>query len=97
MIEGFEPAEGCEGDLITIRGSGFGNDPNDLCVVVMNGERSIPLQAMRVEDDTIVARLGAVFDGAQPGPLVVGRGGGAGSSSGSYRLQEVGSGQKIVR
>ena len=48
------------GDLITIRGEGFGENPDNLCVVIMDGERSIPLQAVAATDTEIIAEVGPV-------------------------------------
>jgi hypothetical protein len=91
VITGVDPATGKQGDLITIRGANFGFEPNDLCVVVMEGgpaaaddgggaivgTRFIPLQALQVSGDQIVARLGPVPPNAQPGRLMVGLGQGS--------------------
>ena len=81
-IDEFTPDEGAAGDIITIRGSGFGNDPDDLCVVAMMGpERrcSLPMQVLDVNEDgtEIQVQVGPVFAGAQPGPIMVARGEGA--------------------
>ena len=76
-ITGIEPREGGPGTVVKIVGSGFGDDPDDLCVVVMNGGLSIPLHALEASDNTVSAELGPVPPGAQPGPIMVAVGQGA--------------------
>lgn len=73
-IASVEPTEGRPGDVITIRGTGFGNCPDNLCVVVMNGGISIPMQAIKASDTEIQAMLGEVYPGAVPGKIMVGLG-----------------------
>jgi hypothetical protein len=46
-------------------------------VIVMDGNNSIPLQALSASPTEIRARLGVVRPDAKPGPLMVGRGTGA--------------------
>src|SRR5262249_30949794 len=73
-ITGVTPAQGGEDDIITIDGTGFGNNPDNLCVVVMNGSCSIPMQVLTATDTRLTALLGAVPPGSEPGPIMVGRG-----------------------
>jgi hypothetical protein len=71
-----QPRNGREGDLIEIFGSGFGFDPDDLCITVQDSvsARLIPLRALMAGDTYIKARLGFVPPDARAGPLVVKRG-----------------------
>ena len=64
------PNAGTTGEKVIIRGSGFGSDPDDLCVVVMfpGDPVAIPLVVESCTDDTICAIIG-------PMPLVVPAGG----------------------
>lgn len=77
-ITRFTPASGTKGQLITIHGSGFGDDPNDLHVALRDGSspRLIPLEVVQVAHTELVARLGAVPPGAQAGHFMVQRGDG---------------------
>jgi len=70
-VLGFQPPEAGPGDLVQIVGTGFGNNPDNLCVVVMNGPRLIPLTAIQANEDIIVARLNSVPEDAEPGPIMV--------------------------
>jgi len=91
VITGVEPATGKQGDMIMIRGANFGNNPDNLCVVMMEGgpavdaeggiapggTRYIPLQAVEAAGDHVLARLGPVPPNARPGRIMVGLGQGA--------------------
>ena len=74
IITGFDPAVGSKGDIITIFGSGFGNDPLCVCVQVMNGASTVWMRALTAEDDRITVELGTVGPGAFAGPIGVARG-----------------------
>jgi hypothetical protein len=37
VVDGVTPAAGHEGDIITIHGRGFGNNPDNICAVIMEG------------------------------------------------------------
>ena len=74
VITAVTPAQGVEGDVITIVGTGFGNNPDNLCAVVMSGPNSVPMEVIEATDTQIRAMLGAVAPDAQPGPIMVGRG-----------------------
>jgi hypothetical protein len=80
VINEFNPRSGAEGDLITIRGSGFDPNPDNNCAVVMMTETcSLPLQVVEVTPDGTEMQVvvGPVFQGAQPGPIMVALGNGA--------------------
>ena len=70
-IENFFPKQGGNGTMITIIGGGFGNNPNDICAIIMDGDRSIPLRVLSASDDMIMAKLGPVAPGSQPGPIMI--------------------------
>ena len=74
VITGVTPTRGTEGDLITIVGTGFGNNPDNLCVVMMDGPGSLPFEVIEATDTLLRARVGAVRPDTQPGPIMVGRG-----------------------
>jgi hypothetical protein len=74
VITDVRPAQGAEGDVITIVGTGFGNNPDNLCVVMMDGPGSLPFEVIEATDTMLRARVGAVPPDAQPGPIMVGRG-----------------------
>ena len=74
VITGMEPQGGAPGQIITLRGEGFGDDPDDLCAVVMDGSRSLPLQVLTAEGTTMTARLLAIPPDARGGPIMVARG-----------------------
>ncbi|MCA9296248.1 MAG: hypothetical protein KC983_07010, partial [Phycisphaerales bacterium] len=80
VIDNFFPATGQTGDLITIFGQGFDPDPDNNCAVVMMSPTcSLPLQVIDVnpQGTVMTVQIGAVFQGAQPGPIMVGLGNGA--------------------
>jgi len=56
-IDDFTPVTGGVGDLITITGCGFGNDPDDLCVALELDGRLIGLEPIAVCFTRIVAVL----------------------------------------
>ena len=78
VITRFTPASGAKGRLITIQGSGLGDDPNDVQVALRDGTspRLIPLEVVQVASTQLVARLGMVPPNAQPGRFMVQRGDG---------------------
>ena len=79
-IEDFEPKSGEPGDLIIITGTGFDPNPDNNCAVVMMTDTcSLPLQVLEVTPDgtQMLVEVGPVFQGAQPGPIMVARGNGA--------------------
>jgi CHU_C Type IX secretion signal domain/HYR domain/Immunoglobulin domain/Bacterial Ig-like domain len=57
-----------------IQGGNFGNNPDDLCVQLMNGSSTVPLRVLWAEDDRIVAQFGLVPSNAVPGRIGVVRG-----------------------
>ena len=68
------------GDMVRIQGHGFGNDPDDLCVVVRGGDRLQPFNVdsffdvffdITVGADVIQAPMGTVTPDALPGPVMV--------------------------
>ncbi|MEM7228735.1 MAG: hypothetical protein AAF432_07965 [Planctomycetota bacterium] len=76
-IDGFTPTTGQTGDIITIFGSGFDPDPDNNCAVVMMGQFcSLPLQVIDVNPagTQMQVEVGAIWQGAQPGPIMVGLG-----------------------
>ena len=88
VITSVEPTQARQGDLVTIKGANFGNNPDNLCVVlvenagptaegVATGIRFIPLQALETTGDQITARLGPVPPAGPAGRssrLMVGKG-----------------------
>ena len=66
VIEIFEaiPHHGAQGDLITLVGSNFGNDPDDLCVAVENGSELLFLKAVAANDTGTVRSLAHSMKGA---------------------------------
>jgi hypothetical protein len=76
VITGFTPQEGTEGTLVTVRGTNFPTDPNDICMVVMDGDspRYIPFDVLESGPNAIVARLGPVPPDAKPGRIMIGLG-----------------------
>ena len=65
------PDEGFAGQIITIEGTGFGQNPDNLCLVVMNGTTAVPLQVLTATDTRLTALIGDVPPDAQPGLLMV--------------------------
>src|SRR5262249_37219772 len=76
-IDDFAPKRGGMGDIITITGGGFGQNPDNICAVIMDGQRSIPLQVLAATDTQIRAMLGPVAPEAKPGPIMIALGQGA--------------------
>ena len=76
IIDTVDPPFGGLGDVITITGAGFGDDPDDLCVLVMDGPVSIPMDVLAATDNEIKAQLGVVRPRAAPGPVMVAKGDG---------------------
>ncbi|HSH17038.1 MAG TPA: hypothetical protein VLD18_13440, partial [Verrucomicrobiae bacterium] len=83
IITGVIPATARPGDLVTIVGTGFGNNPDNLCAVVMDGfdpgsepfdGRYIPIRVLSASPTRITGLLGPVPFDAQPGPIMVGLG-----------------------
>ena len=76
-IDGFAPQAGAMGDIITIAGAGFGQNPDNICAIVMNDDLASPLEVIEATDVQIRVRLGPVTPAAKPGPIGValGRGG----------------------
>ena len=76
QITSVNRVEGGEGDLLVIRGRGFGEDPDDLCMVVAapQGGGITPLEAVQVRDDRIVAKVNFVRDNALAGRIMIERG-----------------------
>ena len=74
VISTVVPQQAAEGDIVTITGSGFGNNPDNLCLVIMDGNNAIPLQGLTSVSNRITARLGPVPPDARPGVVMVGLG-----------------------
>lgn len=76
VITSVTPPSGGSGDIITIHGSGFDPDPDNMCVILMQGGSnvSIGLEVLAARDEKIIARLGPVPPGATPGEIMIGRG-----------------------
>lgn len=60
------PSEGCRGTIIEISGSGFGNNPDDLCVLLMP-QRFVAGRVIRATDSVITAEIIGVPPNAGPG------------------------------
>lgn len=80
------PLKGNQGQKIVIFGENFGNSVDDLCVIIMDGNRSIPIHVEEVTPNIIKGRLGAVPPDAQPGPIMVGKGKGVRTSDINFSL-----------
>jgi len=79
VIADFSPHEGGEGTLLTINGLRFGNDPDNLCVVLTSGNRLIDVEVLTATPTQLVARVGVIppaYQG-QPLQLMLGTGDGA--------------------
>ena len=82
-ITDFFPRAGGTCTELTILGRGFDPDPDNNCAVVMmggpDGLCSLPLQVIDVNPQGTQMRVevGPIWQGAQPGPIMVGRGVGA--------------------
>ncbi|MBL9031770.1 MAG: hypothetical protein JNM80_08690 [Phycisphaerae bacterium] len=76
-VTGFSPPQGGEGDIIQITGTGFGNNPDNICAVVMQGpENAIPLEVISATPTLITARIGPIneLEPPLPGQVMVGLG-----------------------
>ncbi len=73
VITDFAPNEAGFGDLVMIHGTGFGNNPDDLCVTAMlpTGMLVPFTEVLQVTDDQIVARMGPVPPDAGPALIKV--------------------------
>ncbi|MEM7262251.1 MAG: IPT/TIG domain-containing protein, partial [Planctomycetota bacterium] len=72
------------GGVVTIRGSGFGDDPDDLSLTLLGGGTRIPLRAIAASDDEVTARVAELVEKPidfKPGPIRVVRGDGATTSA----------------
>jgi len=65
-----EPMGGAEGDIIMVEVKGL-TSPVETCIQVIGG---CPLKPMMLVGTTLIAEVGPVPPGAQPGPLLVARG-----------------------
>ncbi|MFN0132722.1 MAG: GC-type dockerin domain-anchored protein [Phycisphaerales bacterium] len=77
QVTGFNPPQGGEGDIIQITGSGFGNNPDNICAVIMQGpENAIPLEVLQTTNNLITARIGPIneLEPPVPGQVMVGLG-----------------------
>ncbi len=81
VVETFGPREGGVGDLITIRGSGFGDDPDDLAVALRLNGTTVPMPVIETKDGELIAKMGAIkavlgkpVPFSKPGPIHVARG-----------------------
>ncbi len=74
FITNIEPLTATEGDLVTITGGNFGNNPENLCLVVVNQGRLIGMRALEATDDRVMARLGGVPSNSVAGPIGLARG-----------------------
>lgn len=61
VVIGIEPATGQPGETVIIGGGGFGNNPDNLCVVLMaptpNATEVVPLEVLGATDTQIRARI----------------------------------------
>jgi hypothetical protein len=76
-VTGVTPNSGTTGDTLTISGSGFGNNPDNICVVLVDGQRLIPMQAISATPMEVRAVLGVVPNDAPSTrmlPVMVGLG-----------------------
>ena len=81
VINDFNPKAGEPGTRITVHGAGFGTRKDDLCAVIMDGNRSIPLTVVDLEPGTVILEIpdGWTAEGVgegppNPGPIMIGRG-----------------------
>ncbi len=73
------PTAGATGTVVTILGHGFDPDPDNNCaVVMMTPTCSLPLDVLDVnpEGTQMRVQVGPIFQGGQPGPIMVARGNG---------------------
>ncbi|HXG48278.1 MAG TPA: IPT/TIG domain-containing protein [Methylomirabilota bacterium] len=68
------PRTAGEGEVITIRGRNFGNNPDNLCVVGRVGDTAVPMRALAATETQILARVGIVLTDLGPTRIMVGRG-----------------------
>ena len=75
----FTPKSGSPGDVIKITGIGFGNNPDNLCIVAMDkgAPTAIPFQGLDIGGNMLFARVGALDNGDRPAPLMIAQGRGA--------------------
>ena len=77
VIHEIQPMEGVPGDRIYILGKGFGDVAENLSVGVSQPDgRLIVFRVLEASDRTIIAEIGPVPEGAQPGALTVSIGSG---------------------
>ena len=74
VITGVDPVSVTMGDIITITGSGFGNNPDDICAGIMNPGGAIALRALTAQDDRITALVGDVPSNTVPSAIGLVRG-----------------------
>ena len=81
VITGVFPSSFHSGDIIQIVGQGFGNNPDNLCVTIVNSKRLIPLRAVSatssnlsveaaLSDDLEGTRIKGQFQPGAPMPSV---------------------------
>jgi len=75
-IDAVFPLDYQQGDVVKIAGSGFGWDPDDLCIVQRFGDRAVPFRAISATDSLVCAVPGAIPPDVQPGPIEIMRGDG---------------------
>src|SRR5262249_17292654 len=74
VISSVTPQTAGEGEVITVAGNGFGNNPDNVCIVARFADTAVPLRAIAVANTQIVARVGAVPCTPQPAQIMVGLG-----------------------
>ena len=69
-VESIKPLDGKQGDIIQIRAQGL-TSPVETCIQVVGG---CPIRPILLVGGTMIAEIGPVPPGAQPGPVLVARG-----------------------
>lgn len=70
-IDDAQPRMAKEGEVVRIIGAGFGNNPDNICLVVMNGANAVPMEVLTANGTEMTAVLGPVDPQAMPGPMMV--------------------------
>ncbi|MFK7959295.1 MAG: GC-type dockerin domain-anchored protein [Phycisphaerales bacterium] len=70
QLQQMEPPFLVEGEIVTIMGQGF-DTPLDLCAVMIGGPSIEPLTVI---GNRLIARVGPIAPGMEPGPVMVARG-----------------------
>jgi hypothetical protein len=70
VITSVSPSSGVSGDILTITGRGFGDNPDNLCVGLL-ADPAVAMRVLSATDTRLTVRVGAVPSNAVPGPISV--------------------------